>query len=891
MPTPAACCPVLVERDRELAVLARVAREVSTGISQLVILSGEAGAGKSRLAAEFMGSLPADWRTRVTGSVRWDRSALGVTTPTASSECPESDLGDALAASLRSLLPSPVAVLFEDIHELDPTLIRALGIAVELLDEAPVLFVATFRVGPDVLDDGTGTAIADLRRRARVIDLTVGPLTGHGVAAMAGALGRALDAESVADVLRRSGGNAFFAEELLLASDASLSWTVTHAVLERVRAAGAVGRRVAELLAIAGASLPKSVVETVEPGSDAGIATLLAAGIAVESGHDHLALRHALVGEVVAGHLSLAERTAWHSALAQCLEDCEDAPAADIARHWLAAGDTRASARWAMRAADQAADARLFVTASALYTVALTTPPLEPLAHASLLERAAMAAGWAGASSTAFIRATLADARFREAGEPQRARSMWLNPTLRHLPKPTLEAPPPGDADVASLIVASERACLDRNYAEGAALARHALQLARAPGAEPSWETEAAYRLVRCGALAEGEAALQRTLAAAAVAGDWALVARCASVMVEVPLTWGDIELSISYQHQAIAAMARLGRRGWAADVGLALLHACRGDLADAQRRVGDVLARDEPIGVEFAQLPAAWIDLELGELERVAERIARMRPVRSLGIATFTMGVLLIQARLRHRQGDADGALAALDEADAVNADLFEPGRPDRLILRARVAFELGDVAMISAVRRELIELIERGGGGLIRAGADWAGGLWAQQAGDGREARRRLQAAAEGCEQASRFVMAVEAWCDLAALAATRDDPDVCSMAIERAEPLATGRGLVALLARLHEIADGIAGEASWPRAFDALTQRQREIAVLVAAGSTNRQVGERLFLSEHTVRNQLVHIFAALGVTRRSELSALAHGRNAGGAPFSAASDIRP
>ena len=179
----------------------------------------------------------------------------------------------------------------------------------------------------------------------------------------------------------------------------------------------------------------------------------------------------------------------------------------------------------------------------------------------------------------------------------------------------------------------------------------------------------------------------------------------------------------------------------------------------------------------------------------------------------------------------------------------------------------------MISAVRREFDQLLERGGGVLIRAGAEWAQGLWAQHAGQRREARRRLQAAAELCQQASRFVMAVEAWSDLAAPAATSDEPDVRAMAIERAEQLATDRGFVALLARLHETATASTSEPSWPAAFDTLTPRQRDIALLVAAGQTNRQIGERLYLSEHTVRNQLVHIFPTLGVTRRAELSALA------------------
>jgi hypothetical protein len=117
-----------------------------------------------------------------------------------------------------------------------------------------------------------------------------------------------------------------------------------------------------------------------------------------------------------------------------------------------------------MVAADAAAAARTFATASALYTVALTVPPEDPLAHAELLERAAIAAGWAGTSSVALLRATLADARFREAGQAWRAPAMWLNPTLRHLPKPPLDVPMSEGGDIAALLVAAERACLDHDH-------------------------------------------------------------------------------------------------------------------------------------------------------------------------------------------------------------------------------------------------------------------------------------------------------------------------------------------------------------------------------------------------------------------------------------------
>jgi hypothetical protein len=92
-----------------------------------------------------------------------------------------------------------------------------------------------------------------------------------------------------------------------------------------VRAVGPAGRRLTELLAVAGAALPRDVVDTVVSDGSAGVVALLDAGIAVRSGLDGVALRHALVGEVVETHLSLAERTTWHGALASCLAELRSA--------------------------------------------------------------------------------------------------------------------------------------------------------------------------------------------------------------------------------------------------------------------------------------------------------------------------------------------------------------------------------------------------------------------------------------------------------------------------------------------------------------------------------------------------------------------------------------
>lgn len=51
-------------------------------------------------------------------------------------------------------------------------------------------------------------------------------------------------------------------------------------------------------------------------------------------------------------------------------------------------------------------------------------------------------------------------------------------------------------------------------------------------------------------------------------------------------------------------------------------------------------------------------------------------------------------------------------------------------------------------------------------------------------------------------------------------------------------------------------------------ALTEREREVLDLIADGLTNRQIGERLFLTEKTVKNYASSLFAKLGLKRRSQ-----------------------
>ena len=87
-----------------------------------------------------------------------------------------------------------------------------------------------------------------------------------------------------------------------------------------------------------------------------------------------------------------------------------------------------------------------------------------------------------------------------------------------------------------------------------------------------------------------------------------------------------------------------------------------------------------------------------------------------------------------------------------------------------------------------------------------------------------------------------------------------------------VAAGQQLIdpALTARVLERVRS--GAPTQPELAD-LTDREREILGLIAEGLTNRQIGERLFLAEKTVKNYVSSLLAKLGLERRTQAAVLA------------------
>jgi DNA-binding NarL/FixJ family response regulator len=101
------------------------------------------------------------------------------------------------------------------------------------------------------------------------------------------------------------------------------------------------------------------------------------------------------------------------------------------------------------------------------------------------------------------------------------------------------------------------------------------------------------------------------------------------------------------------------------------------------------------------------------------------------------------------------------------------------------------------------------------------------------------------------------------------------------------AGAQGSVLKTGRSEELLDGLRRVARGENAFDsrhpprppgqaALSPREREALVLVAAGETNRAIAAQLGVADETVKTMLARIYAKLGVRRRAEAVSAAHER---------------
>ncbi|WP_433201098.1 BTAD domain-containing putative transcriptional regulator [Dactylosporangium sp. CS-047395] len=253
---------------------------------------------------------------------------------------------------------APVLVVLDDLHWGDPSSLRLLGHLADRLADARIAIVGTRRARP-----APGGLLADAgerlaRRHAVRVDLAGLDVDGVGELVRA-VTGEVMGGERVRALQERTDGNPFFLAELLREDEpGGIPPAISDVIARRVgrlpevtrellRTAAVVGRSFAlGVLAAATASDVDGVLDALEPALDAGV-------VLGEDDGERFRFGHALVRDVVYADQPAARRVRRHAAVAAALEGGGADRVIEVARHWLAAGPSRAGVAW--RAAELAA--------------------------------------------------------------------------------------------------------------------------------------------------------------------------------------------------------------------------------------------------------------------------------------------------------------------------------------------------------------------------------------------------------------------------------------------------------------------------------------------------------------------------------------------------------
>ena len=387
----------LYGRAAELRTLMAAWTAARAGHGRVVLITGEAGIGKTRLVAELArraenagartaigagvdvgGAAPlatwqelvpqlargvpappedADWPAELGRLAPDIATRLGRDQPPPPVSSPELERLRVFDAVLRlvewAAAGRPVLLVAEDVHRADPASMQLCAHIGRRLAARPVLFVLTRRDKPDRPD--ADALLADLAGRGvEVAELELGPLAAVELAAVARSVADLTD-HAVDQVIRAADGNPLLAVEsarALAAGRDAPPQNLRAAVRAAVGVLARPARDLAELLAAAGrelsaAELSAAYLNLALADRDAAEEGVLDTGLVIRV-RGGLRFRHALLAEAV--RADLGEQGRRYEQLALAIEAAAPAPdrvAAEVAGHLHRAGrDDLAGPRW-----------------------------------------------------------------------------------------------------------------------------------------------------------------------------------------------------------------------------------------------------------------------------------------------------------------------------------------------------------------------------------------------------------------------------------------------------------------------------------------------------------------------------------------------------------------
>jgi len=324
---------------------------------------------------------------------------------------------------------------------------------------------------------------------------------------------------------------------------------------------------------------------------------------------------------------------------------------------------------------------------------------------------------------------------------------------------------------------------------------------------------------------------------------------------------------------EALALSRRQRDRVWTSQAlyGLAFIEAHRGEYDDADAKVDESvgIARDvSPMILAWALLTQGLAGYMRGNVEGAAVALEETLVLsRDMVVPWLRAWSLAILGNIARNRGDLDGARARVDEALAVARS--GGARIDVVLdADARLARATEDLERAESLHHEAMTAARAAESVLV---------VPAQL-----EAVAGLATVAESFSEAARLFGAAEAARDAYSLVRYAVDEAEYQAHVERVRSELTDdsfktaweQGRAMSLDEAVAYASRGRGERRRPSSgWASLTPTELEVVRHVAAGRTNPQIAERLFVSRSTVKMHLAHIFTKLGVSTRAELAAAA------------------
>lgn len=803
-------------------------------------------------------------------------------------------------------------------------------------DDARLLILGAYRESELNQSQGLTSAIAELTRQRLLTTLTLSQLTVGEIAALGQHhLGGKIEPSVSNQLHTQSEGNPFFAEELLrnwVESGALLQKDGLWQFVKQGNSANAdlpasmvtaIGQRLVRLssgvvetlrtAAILGRTFDVAVLAEVaeedQERVEEHLQEAMHARLISPLGEAGYAFNHDKIREVLYGAVTTTRRTRLHGAIGRALEAQSkviDAPRlAALAFHFARSGERERGATYAQQAAAQAVRMYAYDQAISHYRTALDLSPIDSPDREDLLMGLGEAALMSSSESSAIEAYGAAHLGFLKGGFQERAAMAAHGVGLARWRLEELSQALSAFEEAISLL--DDRASPERvrimvdlgtlltvslgRPTEGISYGERALEMAHLL-ADEKLEAAASRALgnmlVRTNRIGSGIPLLESALQLAASLGDWIEAAECCAFLANANYWLGDFERSVEITKMRLHFAERTNDpyqlrhvHSW-----LAYAYTAQGKWHEAEQALGRAetivkgLEGPEPLG--FLRYVRGTLCRERGEYVAAEKACAAaLETFRELDLspspstlAWYIGGLGLAQAF----QGNRDEVAARIEELEKLKAELPAASMEafQAISCITAMAATIGDHSRAVQNYSQLLPfrnlygcvLTERLLGSIATLMKDWE---------SARDHLVRAEATARKNKIAPELARTLRAQAHLESALGKRGSARRMMDLLHEALLILEELGLQSAATEVRHELDLMVGHPGSNKAgsllLAGLTPREVEVLALVAAGKSNRRIGEELSLSARTVENHLASIFSKIGAENRAAATAFA------------------